>query len=292
MGCIKTYRLWAALALLSSCGERVTVSDLDSLGLKYRVKSVDESFYIADSRFDSIVLTKKLYQYRYRFHYDSRYKSVEKTLFPDSFASADSLLNVPEQDSTESFPHSFKEPEYCFVNYRYASDSLTVLEILDARGGLTGRIERKYGGGRLLSEERYSESGSLLSKSGFRYDSRHRLTNSTVFYENGYLETDCAYSAGEKLESGGEFNYRYKFDINGRISSKQTYRGVSPVAERHFKYNGFGDLIMTHETGMDGTVGKTVYEYEYDALNNWTLCVEYSCTGNIFVRKREITYYN
>ncbi|MDR1338919.1 MAG: hypothetical protein LBK58_02520 [Prevotellaceae bacterium] len=293
MGCIKTYRLWAALVLLSSCGERVTVSDLDSLGLRYRVKSMDESFYIADSRFDTIVLQTKLYQYKYRFHHDSRYMSVEKKLFPGSPASSDSILSVPETDSVKQpFPHAFKEPGYCFINYRYVSDSLTVLEITDAHGSLISRIDRKYAGRRLLSEERYSGSGSLLSKSGFRYDSRHRLLNSAVFYENGYRETDYAYSPGEKIESGSEFNCRYRFDINGRVSDRRTYRGVAPVAETHFEYNGCGDLIAMQEIDREGTVNRTVYEYSYDSGNNWTLCVEYSCTGNIFVRKREITYYN
>jgi hypothetical protein len=118
------------------------------------------------------------------------------------------------------------------------------------------------------------------------------LTSRTVFYQNDYLETNYAYYAGEKFESNSEFNYRYKFDINGRIASKKTYKGIIFIAETHFYYNDYGDAIMIREIDKNGTVKKTLYDYTYDSNNNWTLCVEYDSADNIFVRKREIIYYN
>jgi hypothetical protein len=272
---------------LSSCGERIAVSDLASLGLKHRVKSVSESFYIAENRFNSIVLQTRLYQYKYHFYHNCRYKSVEKRLFPFR----DSIPNTSQQYPAQpSFPHAFKEPEHCFIHYKY-QDSVTYLETFDAHGNLISRTHRKYSDSRLLSEEKYSEQGSLISKSELWYGSDNKLQNKTVFYENRYTETEWAYSADEKFESGSEYNYRYKFDINGRIANRKIYRGVAFVSETYYHYNDYGDVAVMRETDSDGTLKKTLFDYTYDQNGNWLMCVEYSSTGNIFVRRREITYY-
>jgi hypothetical protein len=106
------------------------------------------------------------------------------------------------------------------------------------------------------------------------------------------VETNYAYSVGEKFETGGEFNYHYQFNINGRISNKKTYKDLIPISETYFYYNDSGDMIERREVYEDGTVNKTLYNYTYDSKNNWILCIEYNYTGNIFVRKREITYYS
>jgi hypothetical protein len=275
--------------LLSACGERITVSDVDALGLRHKVKSMDESFYIAYNSFDTIVLKKELYRSKYEFHYDCRYKSVEKHLYYNTLRH-DTVFG--DSIAGNTFPQAFKEPEYYFVNYKYVSDSFATLEIFDKKGDLKNHIIRKYANNRLLAEEKYSDSGRLIAKSGFWYDSKNKLLNKTVFYENGYTETNCTYSAGKKIEAVEEFNHRYKFDINGRVVSKRTYRGVAFVSETCFRYNDFGDVIMTRETDGDGVVRKTLYDYTYDSGNNWILCVEYGYTGNIFVRKRKITYYS
>jgi hypothetical protein len=190
------------------------------------------------------------------------------------------------------FPFAFKEPDCYTVNYKYISDALTTLEICDKHGNMKQYINRQYENRRLISEEKYSDSGKLTVKSNFWYDSKNRLLNKTVFYENGYRETVYSYSTGEKLETSDEFNYRYRFDIHGRIVNKKTYRGASHVSETSFEYNSHGDVIAIHEINKNGMIKKILYDYTYDANNNWTLCVEYNYTGNIFVRKREITYYN
>jgi hypothetical protein len=166
------------------------------------------------------------------------------------------------------------------------------LDFFDRQGNLQKYINRKYSDNRLLCEEKYSASGSLISKSKFGYDSRNKLLNKTVFYDNGYRETNYAYSTGTKSETGYGFNYHYRFDINGRISSKKIYKGTVPLSEISFYYNDYGDVIATYEIDRKGTVRKILYDYTYDSNNNWLLCVEYNDTGNIFVRKREITYYN
>jgi hypothetical protein len=178
------------------------------------------------------------------------------------------------------------------VKYKYVADADIILEFHDKQGDLKHYIDKKYVNGKLISEEKYSDSGILISKSGFWYDAKNKLLNKTVFYESGYLETNYAYSAGEKFETDNEFNYRYKFDINGKVTSKKIYKGVAIVSETYFYYNNHGDIIMTQEIGRSGELKKTMYNYTYDSKNNWTLCVEYNYTGNIFVRKREITYYS
>jgi hypothetical protein len=286
----------AILVLFTSCGERIIVSDLDSLGLRYKVKSVDESLYTAYSSFDSIVLHKKIYRYKYDFHYDCRYKAIEKTFYcgrSHDTVFYDSTFDARASDSVKNhFPYIYKEPEYYSVNYKYESDSLATLEFSDKHGNLKNYINRRYVNKRLLSEEKYSGSGTLISKSGFLYDSENRLTCKTIFFQNNYMETYYTYSAGEKLETCDEFNYRYKFNINGRVSSKKTYRGIILLSETRFHYNDYGEVVMRRETGRDGLIMKTLYEYTYDSENNWILCVEYNGTGNIFVRKRNITYYN
>ncbi|MDR0385229.1 MAG: hypothetical protein LBH60_04040 [Prevotellaceae bacterium] len=281
----------AILVLFASCSERVALSDLDAMGLRYKVKSMDESFYTAYNSFDSIILQTKIYQRKYEFHHDSRYRSIEKFFYCNR-EPYDSTTVTRQDSAHKHFPFAYKEPEYRFVNYRYISDSLTTLDFFDRQGILKNYINRRYAKKRLISEEKYSGSGTLISKSGFRYDSRNRVTNITIFYQNRYEETCFAYAAGEKYETGEEFNCRYLFDINGRISRRKKYRGITLLSETSFFYNSSGETVMRREIDSDGAVMKTVYEYTYDSNNNWILCVEYNCTGNIFVRERKITYYN
>jgi hypothetical protein len=166
------------------------------------------------------------------------------------------------------------------------------VEFFDSAGNLTHYINKKYANNRLISEEQYTASGQLISKSRFWYNSKNQLFNKTVFYKNNYRETHYSHSAGEKFETGEEFNYRYRFDINSRVSNKKTYRGTTLLSEMQLYYNNFGDLVMTHETDKTGVMRKTLYDYTYDSNRNWTVCVEYNYTGNIFVRKRKITYYS
>jgi hypothetical protein len=177
------------------------------------------------------------------------------------------------------------------MNYKYVFDSLTVIDVFDEHGNLINYINKKYTGNRLLSEEKYAGS-YLISKSKFWYNSGNQLLNKTIFYENGYRETNYTYSAGEKLESGDEANYRYKFDINSRISSIKTYRGITFISEMCYYYNDYGNVIMTQEVDNNGGIKKTQYDYTYDSNKNWIMCVEYSYSGNIFVRERKITYYS
>jgi hypothetical protein len=166
------------------------------------------------------------------------------------------------------------------------------VDISDKQGNLINYINRKYADNRLISEEKYADSCNLTSKAKFCYNSKNQLLNKTVFYENDYQETNYAYSAGEKLESGDEFNCQYKFDINGRISNIRTYRGITFVSEMCYHYNEYGNVIMTQEIDNNGNVKKTQYDYTYDSNRNWVVCVEYNYSGNIFVCKRKITYYS
>jgi hypothetical protein len=297
MKSLKTYPFIVILVLAVACSERIVVSDADALGLRFKVKSMDESLYIAYNSFDNIVLDKKIYHHRYQFHYDSRYKSVEKNFYynksPHDSTFIQPTVNTPQSDfSLNRFPSSFKEPEYCLADYQYIADSLTVVDFRDTAGNLLHYISKKYANNRLQSEERYTGSGKLITKSRFWYNSKNQLINKTVFYENDYRETHYSYSAGEKFETGGEFNCRYRFDINSRVSSKKTYRGTTLLSETKLYYNDYGDLATTREIDASGATRTTLYEYSYDSNRNWTVCVEYNYTGNIFVRKREITYYS
>jgi hypothetical protein len=205
----------------------------------------------------------------------------------------DSIDNASKSDSIKQcFPFAYKEPEYSFVNYKYA-DSLTILEFFDRQGELKNYINRKYANKRLQYEEKYSGTGDLISKTRFLYNHENKLTNKTIFYKDNYVKTDYTYSIGKKIETGGdEFDYHYQFDVNGKISSKKTYKNITLVAEMFFYYNNYGDIIETRRVYENRTVNKTLYSYTYDSRNNWILCIEYNYTGNIFVRKREITYYS
>jgi hypothetical protein len=166
------------------------------------------------------------------------------------------------------------------------------MEIFDKQGHLQNCINQKYKNKRLQSEEKYTPSNSLISKSKFWYNSENKLRNKTTFYKNGYRETNYTYSTNKKYETGDNFNCLYKFDIHGRTSNKKTYKGTTLISETSFHYNHHGELISTCEIDKNGTIKKNIYDYTYDSNNNWTQCVEYNFTGNIFVRKRKITYYN
>jgi hypothetical protein len=283
--------------LFSACNERIVASDVDSLGLKNKVKSLDESFYIAYNSFNNIILQKKLYQFKYKFDNDCRYTSVEKNLFCNKFPVDSTFKYLKVSDSAKidsvknSFPFTFKEPEYWFIGYKYFSDSVAIVEFYDEHANLKDYIYRKYTDNHILSESKYSGSSELISKSGFQYNSENKLLNKTVFYKNGYLQKNYTYPRGKKIETDNEFSHRYKFNIDGRPTNKKTYKGAMFVSETCFYYNDYGDMIMTQEIGSDG-LKKTLYNYTYDSNHNWTLCIEYNYTGNIFVRKREIIYYS
>jgi hypothetical protein len=272
------------------------VSDTEFTGLKYKVKTLNERFYIAQNSFDSLILQKKIYEHKYEFDNNCRYKSIEKQLFHSEKASEHDSTYVQDsikRDSIQNpFPHAFKEPEYCLTEYTYVSDSVTVLKIYNKNRELMNYVNKKYKNNKLISEENYSASDRLISKTGFWYAPNGKLTNKTVFYDGNYSEIRYRYSTGKKLEIDNEYRYGFEFDINGNLTDKKTYKGVSPVCETHFYYNEYNDLIMTQDIGNDGNVMKTLYEYVYDSKNNWTTCVEYNHTGNIFVRTREITYYD
>jgi hypothetical protein len=166
------------------------------------------------------------------------------------------------------------------------------VDFLDKENNLKFYASKRYADNRLLSEEKYSGSGKLISKSKFWYNSKNQLQNKTVFYENDYREINYIYSTGEKFETGNEFNYHYRFDINGRISSQKAYRGITFESETCFSYDDYGNVIMRQEIDKNNVIKKTLYDYIYDVNKNWILCVEYNHSGNIFVRKREITYYS
>jgi hypothetical protein len=206
--------------------------------------------------------------------------------------SRDSVGHDIEHDSTANvFPDLFKEPD-CHINYKYISDSFVRLEFFDPQDNPLKYIDRQYEHKRLMSEMKYAGSGDMISKSVFRYDAHNKLLSKTVFYQNGYREIHCSYLTGEKFVSTDELNYQYRFDIQGRTVNRKTYEGTGFVSETLFYYNGYGDLTASYETDKNGIIKEIRYRYTYDANNNWTLCVEYNHTGNIFVRKREITYYN
>jgi hypothetical protein len=166
------------------------------------------------------------------------------------------------------------------------------VDFFDQQDRLMYYINKTYANNRRLSEEKYSASGKPVVKSKFWYNSKNQLQNTTVFYENDRRETYYTYSPGEKFETGEEFNSLYRFDVNGRISSQTTYDGVTFVSVKRFSYDAYGNVTMTLETDKNNHIKKTLYDYVYDFNSNWTLCVEYNYSGNIFVRKRTIIYFS
>lgn len=279
------------LLFFSACSERVVVSDTDSLGLRFRVKAMNESFHLAHNSFDNVLLHRKIYEYRYEFDGDCRFKSIEKKLFHaenDRF-SVDSLAPDPEQNPALS---SIKEPEYAMIRFRYLADSALVQEFFDRQGTRLSSVHRRLKNGKPTGEEKYSDSGTLIYKAVFWYDSRNRLKNKTVFYPAAYSESQYVYSPGEKLETNSDFNYRYKFDLDGKTLKREKYRGTKLLSETNYSYNLQGDVVSERETSSDGDLRKILFEYTYDDRNNWTVCVERDQSGNIFVKKREISYFS
>jgi hypothetical protein len=269
----------------ASCNERVTVSDADALGLKSRVKTLNESFYLSRNAFDSIVLQQEIYSVKYEFHNNCNFKSIEKNFPCNSNAG-----NVPDS-LKKAFPFAFMEQDYSILKYRYLSDSVTSLECFGKNNELQYKIVKNYKNDRLATENKYSGQGALLSKSGFWYDDKGRMINKTVFYRDSYAETHYAYMLKEKLESDNDFIYKYTYDINGTVVNKKTYKGANLTTETYFFYNEHNDVVTVKEIDSDGALRKTLYEYTYDENKNWIMRVEHNYTGNIFVTKREITYY-
>ncbi|MDR0560758.1 MAG: hypothetical protein LBG92_11370 [Prevotellaceae bacterium] len=279
----------AASILFSSCSEHIAVNDVDALNLRFRVKTINESFYIAQNSFNNIILRKKIYEYKYLFDYDCRSKLLQKEIFINNSpaAACDSACS----DSVKNrFPFAMKEPDYSLVRFSY-SDTATVSEWYDRNENMFMYSIQTNINNRPDSEEVFSASNDLISKTKFWYDSRNRPVNKTVFYQTGYSETLYEYSTSEKTETDSEFTYIYRYRLDGRVAGKKTYRGIAPVSETLYFYNRFGDAVLEKETFNNGEVRKTACEYTYDSKNNWILCVEYNHSGNIFVRTRTITYY-
>ena len=281
--------------LLIACNERVIVSDADSLNLSYRVKTLKEDFYFAHNSFNNLVLQNKLYTYKYEFNKDCSFNTIEKEYFYNTkLVCEDSVFEncdtIKIDSVNNSFPFVYKEPEYYKLTYNYTSDSLVKLLFYNKNGDLISYINRIFTDSKLSSEEKYWDT-VLISKSKYWYNTNNQLANKTVFYRNNYYENSYVYSLKEKLETDNEFNYRYVYNIKGQIVNKKTYRGTSFISEVCYYYNKQGDLILEQYSYKNGEIKKTLYDYTYDNKNNWILCIEYNCTGNIFVKKREITYY-
>ncbi|MDR2563707.1 MAG: hypothetical protein LBC98_07165 [Prevotellaceae bacterium] len=291
-----------AILTLGACNERAVVSDADGLGLRGKIKSMNEEFFIGRSSFDKIVPEKSLYKYSYSFDYWGKYLEVEKyyefsrTEKPDSCAAVgDSICNSTVDSLQNQHPTMIKEPQYVLEKYKYVSDSTVIVNVYDETGKLSEYEERHYKNGKLTSVERFSACDDvLLSKESFLYDLSNRLINKTVFYPKNYVESKYRYSRNKKYESYNYSfkNYAYRFDLNGLTVEKETYSGNVLLAITKYSYNDYGDLVAEQESDMLAKAMKeTGYEYEYDASGNWTLCVERRPDGNIFIRKRNMIYY-
>ncbi|MDR2466603.1 MAG: hypothetical protein LBD35_04345 [Prevotellaceae bacterium] len=280
------------LLLLSSCSERVIVSDADSLGLRFRVKTMNESFHLANNSFDNVLLHRKIYEYKYEFDGDCRFKTIEKKLFSAENEIFDPIADSLAADSKRSPAFSsIKDPEYAMIKFRYFADTALMQEFFDRRGNRLSYIEHRIRNGKPAGEEKYSDAGTLIYKAVFWYDSQNRLKSKTVFYPAAYSESQYVYSSGEKFEMNSDFNYRYKFDLEGKTVKKNKYSGTKLLSETNYSYNIHGDVVSERETSADGDLRKTLFEYTYDERNNWTVCVERDLLGNIFVKKREISYF-
>ena len=291
-----------AVLMLCACNERAVVSDADGLGLRGRVKTMNEEFFIGRSAFDKIVPEKSLYKYSYSFDYWGRYLNAEKYYEfsrPDKADSCsavnDSIYSQTGDSLRNQYPATIKEPRYVLERYKYVSDSTVIVNVYDEAGKLAEYEERHYKNDKLTSVERFSaEDDVLVSKESFLYDLSNRLINKTVFYPKNYVETKYRYSRNKKYESYNYSfrNYVHRFDLNGLTVEKETYSGNVLMSITKYSYNNYGDPIAEQETDMLAkAVKETAYEYEYDTHGNWTLCVERRPDGNIFIRQRRVIYY-
>lgn len=278
-------------AVFISCSERIAVSDAGSLGIRFKAKNMDESFYLAQTFLDSLVLHKKIYEHRYEFDYYGRYKSIEKNrlLNINDIESVNDSIN--SDSITMVFPFLFKEDEYMLTKFDYPSDTLSIAEYFDSENKLVSSLHKSLRYNRTISEKQFSPTGTLIGGINYRYDTRNRMVQKVAFNETGYTETNYAYSMDEKTETENDCACIYRYDIYGKVISKKMYRGVKQLSEISYGYNNHGDLVAETEIDSDGGVKKNRYEYVYDSQNNWKVCMEYNFSGNIFVRTRTITYY-
>lgn len=302
-----------------ACSGKITVSDADNLALRGNVKAVKEDFFLAGNSFDRVVPEKILYMRSYTFDKRGNFLEIvrEDMLYRPKQAcpTLDTLVNeqamdsiplstdsvkisvtslVPKTDNDE-LKYGIGEEPYALEKYVYTNDSICIVNIFDRDNKIIAYEERRYSGDKLVQINRYAALRDvLLSKMNFTYDGKGQLIGKTTYYEKKYYEVSYKHGFGKKYESYNYnfVNYEYCFNLDGQISRKRKYNGKNLLSTTRYTYNEKGDVEEESESDDNmGLVRETKYSYQYDEYGNWTECIERRFDGNVFLRKRMISYH-
>ena len=272
------FNLW-----LIECENPKKKSDLEKLGFKGKVKSVETIYYYAVEKSGKITKgdtsTKAFYlfnkqgnlqekltdfyygsQYKTKYVYDSQNNLIQNYIY-DSYGDLDKKIIYKNDNKGNKIEELiYDENDSLIKKYTY---------VYDLRGNLKKEFE-------------YNPQG-LKSKKTYKYDLKGNLKKEKFYRSNGELDGKYIY----KYDSQGKVIAKYWFTTKVWLTLKLTYKNT-------YKYNSQGDLIEEILYKNDGSIeNKRSYEYEYDNQGNWIRAIEYDTKEKPqYIIIRKIEYYN
>jgi hypothetical protein len=300
-------------SMLAACsGNKSKKNDLMDMGLKGKVKSLNETSYYAMASKGNVTNAK---QGEKEFPWtNSRY----------SFNTEGNFIshNAYNPDGSLVFQQLYKydgkglKTETTYY-YRLGSDSLRERSVYayDSAGNLTdlktydliGYLDRRFA-------YKYDNSGNLAQVLNYDYDDNIDSTLYNTFDNSGNLIITIARNADSSLrykttstydDKGNVLEFKY-FDMDGKLRDKLVYKYddkgnkteyVKYVADtlsekQLYKYDKNGLPISNEVFKSDGSLEtQLTYEYVLDKNKNWIKRTEFNFNVPKYIVERRIEYY-
>ncbi len=279
------FLLIVSLNLLLSCSnekpESKVKNDLDKVGLKGKIKTLNETEYQASDKFGDI--QKGNIQYKFITIYNESGNTLEWRMY--------------DSDGNQ----------YSKVIYEYDNNRKIIEKKQFHEENINSRTTYKYDEkGMKIESDDYKSDGSLESKYLFSYDEQGNISEMKHYDKAGNLVSN---NIGKYDENGSIIETTY-YKLDGSIDSKATEKydvkgnklestfldlDKPPESKNIFKYDDSGKLIEETES-FGGSVSIATYRYEkFDKFGNWLIKLqEGELIRNLYkntITEREIEYY-
>lgn len=270
--------LFILLALLSSCSSEKKIKSI----------TVVESTVNKVGNNNQLVQSSPIYKTSYdtagNVVRETTYNSHKQKTEDEGFYYTNGLLmrsikngaqkdyKYDEQNLLQSVTYQNK---YVLEKYYYNQQLLARMESYAYDGSLTNTIYYKYNDQNLLIEEKTIEE-DYIDWFEYQYD------------ENGNKVAEYWFDSMEGPLEKTEYLF-----TNNTLAHEiwiNFYEGKPQGSVEYFYTNGL-EMETIDSDFEDGTIIKTVYEYEFDAQNNWIKCTETTNDGKTKITERLIEYF-
>ena len=269
------------LCFISFANPKRKKTDLEKLGFKGKVKSVETIYYYAIEESGKITKEDIFVQTFYLFN---KQGNLQEELI--DFNDGGQYQSKYVYDSQNNLIQNIYGFDGIYENifYKYDNEGNKIEEVIyDENDSLIKKYIYDYDSQGNLKKEFEYDSQGLKSKKTYEYDSQGNLIKKKFYLPNGKLDRKYIY----KYDSQGKVIAEYRFTTKVRLALKLTNKYT-------YKYNSQGDLIEETLYKNDGSIEhKRSYEYEYDNQGNWIKAIEYNSKENQhYIITRKIEYYN